>query len=255
MTPKILISQPKPQTAKSPYFELAEKYGLEMVFRPFIKIEPMTAKDFRQQKVSIPGHTAIVFTSRHGIDHFFNLVKELRVVIKSDMNYFCKSEQVALYIQKYVQYRKRKVFFPETGNIDDLIQIMAKHADENYFVPQSSAHNDEMKNKLDAAGLQHDEAVMYYTVHNDFTADEEFDYNMLVFFSPEGIHSLMKNFPDFQQDDVAIACLGQKTIEAAREAGLRVDMQPTPELRSVPAIIEDFLKNHKKSEIKSKKKK
>ena len=249
MAPKILISQPKPQTAKSPYFDIAEKYGIDMVFRPFIKIEKMSAKDFRQQKVSIPGHTAIVFTSRHAIDHFFELVKELRVVIKEDMKYFCKSEQVALYIQKYVQYRKRKVFFPLSGKVSDLIPIMEKHKTENYFVPQSSAHNDEMKNMLDAAGLKHDEAVMYYTVSNDFTPDEPFDYNMLVFFSPEGIHSLVKNFPNFDQGKVAIACLGQKTIEAAEEAGLRVDMKPTPELRSVPAIIEDFIKHHSKEEI------
>ena len=230
MTPKILISQPKPQVAKSPYFDLEEKYGLEMVFRPFIKIEP----------------TAVVFTSRHGIDHFFNLVKELRVVIKSDMKYFCKSEQVAHYIQKYVLYRKRKVFFPETGLIDDLVQIMMRHPDENYFVPQSSAHNDDLKNKLDEAGLKHDEAVMYYTVSNDFTPDEPFDYDMLVFFSPEGLNSLVKNFPDFKQDKVAIACLGQKTIEAAEAAGLRVDMKPTPTLRSVPAIIEDYIKKNQK---------
>ena len=249
MAPKILISQPKPQTAKSPYFDIAEKYGIDMVFRPFIKIEKMSAKDFRQQKVSIPGHTAIVFTSRHAIDHFFDLVKELRVVIKEDMKYFCKSEQVALYIQKYVQYRKRKVFFPLSGKVSDLIPIMEKHKTENYFVPQSSAHNDEMKNMLDAAGLKHDEAVMYYTVSNDFTPDEPFDYNMLVFFSPEGIHSLVKNFPNFDQGKVAIACLGQKTIEAAEEAGLRVDMKPTPELRSVPAIIEAFIKHHSKEEI------
>ncbi len=253
MAPKILISQPKPQTAKSPYFDIAEKYGIDMVFRPFIKIEKMSAKDFRQQKVSIPGHTAIVFTSRHAIDHFFDLVKELRVVIKEDMKYFCKSEQVALYIQKYVQYRKRKVFFPLSGKVSDLIPIMEKHKTENYFVPQSSAHNDEMKNMLDAAGLKHDEAVMYYTVSNDFTPDEPFDYNMLVFFSPEGIHSLVKNFPNFDQGKVAIACLGQKTIEAAEEAGLRVDMKPTPELRSVPAIIEDFIKHHSKEEIAPKK--
>lgn len=248
MVPKILISQPKPQTEKSPYFDIAEKYGVDMVFRPFIKIEKMSAKDFRQQKVSIPGHTAIVFTSRHAIDHFFELVKELRVVIKEDMKYFCKSEQVALYIQKYVQYRKRKVFFPLTGKVSDLIPIMEKHKTENYFVPQSSAHNDEMKNMLDAAGLKHDEAVMYYTVSNDFQPGEPFDYNMLVFFSPEGIHSLVKNFPNFDQGKVAIACLGQKTIEAAEEAGLRVDMKPTPELRSVPAIIEDFIKHHHKEE-------
>ena len=244
MAPKILISQPKPQTEKSPYFDVAEKYGLEMVFRPFIKIEPMSAKDFRQQKVSILGHTAIVFTSRHAIDHFFALVKDLRVPITENMKYFCKSEQVALYIQKYVQYRKRKVFFPLTGRVDDLIPIMVKHSNETYFVPQSSAHNDELKNKLDEAGLKHDEAVMYYTVSNDFTPDEAFDYNMLVFFSPEGIHSLVKNFPNFNQDKIAIACLGQKTIEAAEEAGLRVDMKPTAELRSVPAMIEDFVKNH-----------
>lgn len=253
MAPKILISQPKPQTAKSPYFDIAEKYGVDMVFRPFIKIEKMSAKDFRQQKVSIPGHTAIVFTSRHAIDHFFDLVKELRVIIKEDMKYFCKSEQVALYIQKYVQYRKRKVFFPTTGKVSDLIPIMEKHKTENYFVPQSSAHNDEMKNMLDAAGLKHDEAVMYYTVSNDFQPGEPFDYNMLVFFSPEGIHSLVKNFPNFDQGKVAIACLGQKTIEAAEEAGLRVDMKPTPELRSVPAIIEDFIKNHQDEDIAPKK--
>lgn len=244
MVPKILISQPKPQTEKSPYFDLEKKYKVEMVFRPFIKIEPMTARDFRQQKVSIPGHTAIVFTSRHGIDHFFALVKDLRVTIPETMKYFCKSEQVALYIQKYVQYRKRKVFFPLTGRVQDLLPIMVKHNTENYFVPQSSAHNDDMKNMLDEAGLKHDEAVMYYTVSNDFASDEPFDYNMLVFFSPEGINSLMKNFPDFNQGNIAIACLGQKTIEAAEEAGLRVDMRPTPELRSVPAMIEDFIKRH-----------
>jgi uroporphyrinogen-III synthase len=244
MTTKILISQPRPTTEKSPYFDLEKKYNVEVVFRPFIKIEPMTAHDFRQQKISLPGHTAVIFTSRHGIDHFFSLAKELRVPIPETMKYFCKSEQVALYIQKYVQYRKRKVFFSQTGRINDLVPVMQKHNNENYFVPQSSAHNDDMKNMLDAAGLKHDEAVMYYTVSNDFAPDEPFDYNMLVFFTPDGIYSLMKNFPDFKQGDIAIACMGQKTIEAAEAAGLRVDMHPTPELRSVPAIIEDYIKNH-----------
>lgn len=249
MSPKILISQPKPQTEKSPYFDIAKKYGVEMVFRPFIKVESMSAKDFRQQKVSIPGHTAVVFTSRHGIDHFFNLTKDLRVTIPDDMKYFCKSEQIALYIQKYVVYRKRKVFYPETGRLQDLIPIMQKHSQENYFVPQSSIHNDEIKDMLDAANLKHDEAVMYYTVSNDFQPGEPFDYNMLVFFSPEGIHSLIKNFPNFDQGKVAIACLGQKTIEAAEEAGLRVDMKPTAELRSVPAMIEHFIQHHTTDEI------
>ena len=242
MGTKILVSQPKPQTEKSPYFEVAHKYNIDLVFRPFIKIEPMTAKDFRQQKVSIPGHTAIVFTSRHAIDHFFALCKELRVTIPDDMKYFCVSEQVSLYIQKYVQYRKRKNFFPESGHIADLLPIMVKHHSEKYFVPQSSAHNDDMKRMLDEAGLEHDEAVMYYTVANDFAPDEAFDYNMLVFFSPEGINSLIKNFPDFQQGDIKIACLGSKTIKAAEEVGIHVDFQPTAELRSVPAIIEAYAK-------------
>lgn len=243
MSKKILVSQPKPQTEKSPYYEVAKKYDIELVFRPFIKIEPMSARDFRQQRVSIPGHTAVVFTSRHAIDHFFALCKELRVSIPDDMKYFCVSEQVSLYIQKYVQYRKRKNFFPESGRLSDLLPIMVKHKTENYFVPQSSAHNDDMQNMLDEAGLEHDEAVMYYTVPNDFAPDEAFDYNMLVFFSPEGIHSLMKNFPNFHQDDIKVACLGAKTIKAAEDAGLHVDYQPTAELRSVPAIIEAYAKS------------
>lgn len=242
MATKILVSQPKPQTEKSPYFEVAHKYNIELVFRPFIKIESMSAKDFRQQKVSIPGHTAIVFTSRHAIDHFFTLCKELRVSIPDDMKYFCVSEQVSLYIQKYVQYRKRKNFFPETGLLSDLMPIIAKHSNEKYFVPQSSAHTDDMRRMLDEAGVEHNEAVMYYTVTNDFTPDEAFDYNMLVFFSPEGIHSLIKNFPDFKQGDIKVACLGGKTIKAAEQAGLTVDYQPTAELRSVPAIIEAYAK-------------
>lgn len=245
MAIKVLVSQPKPQTEKSPYFDVAEKYGLDLVFRPFIKVEPMSAKDFRSQKVSIPGHTAIVFTSRHSVDHFFNLCKDLRVNIPDDMKYFCVSEQVSLYISKFVQYRKRKNFFPESGKLVDLIPIMVKHKVENYFCPMSSVHNDDLANMLDEAGLKHDEAVMYYTVSNDFTPDEPMDYNMLVFFSPEGIHSLVKNFPDFKQGDVAIACLGTKTIAAAEEVGLKVNYQPNAELRSVPALIEAYAKTLK----------
>lgn len=244
MTAKILVSQPRPTNENSPYFLLAKKYGIDIVFRPFIKVEPMPAKEFRKQRVNILDYSAVVFSSRHAIDHFFGLCKELRVTVPETMRYFCKSEQVALYIQKYVQYRKRKVFFPVTGRINDLIPIMVKHKTETYLVPQSSAHNDDMKNMLDNAGLNHTEAVMYYTVSNDFGPDEAFDYTMLIFFSPEGINSLMKNFPKFQQGNIAIACFGPKTIEAAQLAGLRVDMVSTPELRSVPDMIEDFIRKH-----------
>lgn len=243
MALRILISQPEPKTENSPYYTTAQRYGLELVFRPFIKLEPMTPKDFRAQRVSIPGHTAVVFTSRHAIDFFFNLCKDLRVNIPTDMKYFSVSEQVSLYLQKYVQYRKRKNFFPESGKLRDLEPFIQKHNSDVYFVPQSSAHTDEVADFLDEMGVEHNEAVMYYTLSNDFTPDENIDYQMFVFFSPEGIHSLMKNFPDFKQGDIAIACLGTKTVKAAQEAGLRVDYQPSPTLRSVPAMIEEFAKS------------
>ena len=184
---KVLVSQPKPASDKSPYFDIAEKYGVEIVFRPFIKVESLSAKEFRQQKVSILDHTAVVFTSRHAIDHFFTLCTELRVTIPETMKYFCTSEQIALYIQKYVQYRNRKVFFGATGKFADLVPSIVKHNSEKYFVPLSDVHNDEIKTALDAKKIQHTEAVMYRTVSNDFTAEEKFDYDMLLFFSPAGI--------------------------------------------------------------------
>ena len=177
---KVLVSQPKPASDKSPYYDIAEKYGVEIEFRPFIKVESLSAKEFRQQKVSILDHTAIVFTSRHAIDHFFNLCTDLRVTIPETMKYFCTSEQIALYIQKYVQYRKRKVFFGATGKFNDLIPTIVKHKSEKYFVPMSDVHNDEIKNALDAKDIQHTEAVMYRTVSNDFGEDEKFDYDMLL---------------------------------------------------------------------------
>ena len=164
MIKKILVSQPKPSSEKSPYYDIAEKYGVELVFRPFIKVEGMTAKDFRAQKVNILDYTAVVFTSRHAIDHFFTLAKELRVAIPEDMKYFCVTETISLYIQKYVQYRKRKVFFGTTGKIDDLLPTMVKHKQEKYLVPMSDVHNDSVAKMLDAKKLNHQECVMYRTV-------------------------------------------------------------------------------------------
>ena len=191
---KILVSQPKPSSDKSPYYDIASKYGVEIVFRPFIKVESVSAKEFRQQKVSILDHTAVVFTSRHAIDHFFHLCGELRVTIPETMKYFCVTESVALYIQKYVQYRKRKVFFGTTGKIEDLLPSMIKHKGEKYLVPMSDVHTDETKTLLDKAKLQHTETVMYRTVSNDFTPEEKFDYDMLIFFTPAGVAALKKNF-------------------------------------------------------------
>ncbi len=244
---KVLVSQPKPTSEKSPYFDIAEKYGVEIVFRPFIKVESLSAKEFRQQKVSILDHTAVIFTSRHAIDHFFHLCSELRVTVPEDMKYFCVTEAVALYIQKYVQYRKRKVFFGATGKIDDLLPSMIKHKTEKYFVPMSDVHTDEIKNLLDKSNLQHSEAVMYRTVSNDFASEESFDYDMLIFFSPAGINSLMKNFPNFEQGNIVIASFGPTTAKAVRDAGLRLDLEaPTAQAPSMTAALEMYIKEHSK---------
>ena len=244
MIKKILVSQPKPTSDKSPYYDIANRFGVELVFRPFIKVEGMTAREFRTQKVSILDYTAVVFTSRHAIDHFFTLAKELRITIPEEMKYFCVTETIALYIQKYVQYRKRKVFFGTTGRIDDLLPTMVKHKNEKYLVPQSDVHNDSVTMLLDSKKLQHKECVMYRTVSNDFTPDEvkTFDYDMLIFFSPSGIESLAKNFPNFQQGDIAIATFGPTTAKAAREAGLRLDIEaPNEHYPSMTGALQHYL--------------
>lgn len=248
---KVLVSQPKPASEKSPYYDIAEKYGVKIDFRPFIKVESVSSKEFRQQKVSISDHTAVIFTSRHAIDHFFSLCSELRITIPETMKYFCITEAVALYIQKYVQYRKRKIFFGATGKIDDLVPSIVKHNTEKFLVPISDVHNDELQNLLDKNKINHTEAVMYRTVSNDFQEGEEFDYDMLVFFSPSGISSLMKNFPDFDQKDIKIGCFGPTTAKAVRDAGLRLDLEaPTVNAPSMTAALDNFIKETNKGEKK-----
>ena len=243
MVKKILVSQPKPTSDNSPYYEIARQFDVELVFRPFIKVQGITPKEFRAQKISILEHTAVVFTSRHAIDHFFTLCKEMRVVIPEDMKYFCITETVALYIQKYVQYRKRKIFFGETGKIDDLIPLMAKHKNEKYFIPISDVHTSQFGEMLDAKKLLHSEGIMYRTVSNDFAEGESFDYDLLIFFSPSGIQALLKNFPDFKQNDISIGTFGPATAKAVREAGLRLDLEaPSPEYPSITAAIAAYVK-------------
>jgi len=249
MIKKILVSQPKPTSEKSPYFDMAERFGVEFVFRPFIKVEGLTSKEFRQQKVSISDYTAIVFTSRHAIDNFFKLAKELRITIPEDLKYFCVTETIALYIQKYVQYRKRKVFFGTTGKIADLIPTMAKHKTERYLVPMSDVHNDSVKQLLDAKKLNHTECVMYRTVSNDFSKEEleNFDYDMLVFFSPSGVDALTKNFPNFNQGQLAIATFGPATAKAVKDAGLRLDLEaPTEKYPSMTGALQHYLLEQEK---------
>ncbi len=244
MIKKILVSQPKPSSEKSPYYDIASKYGVELVFRPFIKVEGITAKEFRAQKVNILDYTAVVFTSRHAIDNYFTLAKEMRINIPEDMKYFCVTETISLYIQKYVQYRKRKVFFGTTGKIDDLIPTMAKHKTEKYLVPMSDVHNDSIAKMLDAKKLVHRECVMYRTVSNDFTPEEvkKFDYDMLIFFSPSGIESLTKNFPNFNQGEIAVATFGPATAKAVKDAGLRLDLEaPSEKYPSMTSALQHYL--------------
>jgi uroporphyrinogen-III synthase len=243
MIKKILVSQPKPSSEKSPYYDIAERMNVEIVFRPFIKVQGITPKEFRAQKISILEHTAVVFTSRHAIDHFFTLCKEMRVIIPEDMKYFCITETVALYIQKYVQYRKRKIFFGETGKIDDLVPLMAKHKNEKYFIPISDVHTNQFGEMLDAKKLVHTEGIMYRTVSNDFQEGEPFDYDLLIFFSPSGIQALLKNFPDFKQDKISIGTFGPATAKAVQDAGLRLDFgAPSPEYPSITSAIAAYVK-------------
>ena len=248
MVKKILVSQPKPASDKSPYYDIANEFGVELVFRPFIKVEGLTSKEFRQQKVSILNYTAVVFTSRHAIDNYFKLAKEMRLEIPEDMKYFCVTEQIALYIQKYVQYRKRKVFFGTTGKVDGLVPTMVKHKTERYLIPMSSVHDDSVKQMLDAKGLQHMECVMYRTVSNDFTEEEKnaFDFDMCIFFSPSGIRAFKNTFGN-ERNGTIVATFGPATAQAAHQAGLNVEIEaPSKEYPSMTSALKAYLKKTKK---------
>lgn len=243
----VLVSQPKPSSEKSPYFDLAERYGLKIDFRPFIKVDPVSAKEFRQQKISILDYSAVIFTARTAIDHFFRLCEEMRITIPETMKYFCVTEQVALYLQKYIVYRKRKVFHAPDGKLDGLMTLVQKHATERFIVPVSDVHKDDLLSRLDEKSIQYSKAIMYCTVSNDFGPDEPFEYDMVVFFSPSGVQSLLKNFPDFEQKEMIIASFGSATAKTVRDSGLRLDVEaPSPEYPSMTAAMDAFLKeNHK----------
>ncbi len=240
---KILVSQPVPANGKSPYYDIAEKYGVEVVFRPFIRVESISSKDFRQQRIQLGEYTAVIFTAKTAIDHFFQICEEMRVTVPETMKYFCTTEAIALYLQKYIVYRKRKIFFGKSGKVDDLVPFINKHSSEKFVVPTSDVHIDLSTQVLDTLKIQYVKAVMYRTVSNDFTPEESFDYDMLIFFSPNGINSLLKNFPDFVQGDIRICALGASTCKSVTEAGLRLDVEaPRPEAPSMTAALELYLK-------------
>lgn len=249
MIKKIMVSQPKPANDKSPYYDIEKKYGVEFVFRPFIKVEGLSGKEFRQQKVGILSHTAVVFTSRHAINNYFKIAKELRLNIPEDMKYFCVTETISLYIQKYVQYRKRKVFFGNTGKIDDLLPAMLKHKNEKFLVPLSSVHNDDIKNRLDAKGLSYTECVMYRTVHNEFTQEEidNFDCDMLIFSTPTGVDYLTDAFPSILQGKLKFGAFGPATGKAIEKAGIKPSLVGgTKQYPSMFSALEDFLQKEQK---------
>lgn len=244
MVKKILISQPKPTSEKSPYYDIERDCEVQLVFRPFIKVEGISAKEFRQQKVDISEYSAIVFTSRHAIDHFFGLAKELRVTLSDKLKYFCVTESIALYIQKYAPYRKRKVFFGTSGKVDDLVPFMIKHNTERYLVPLSDVANDSISKLMDRNNLNHRECYMYRTVSNNFTDEEikNFDYDMLAFFSPSGIKALQENFPDMKPGEVKIAVFGPATAKAAKDIGLHPDVEaPTEKYPSMTSALRHYL--------------
>jgi uroporphyrinogen-III synthase len=244
---KILVSQPYPTTEKSPYFDISEKYNVKIDFRQFIKVEPVFAKEFRTQRITIPEYTAIIFNARHGIDHFFRLCEELRVTISENMKYFCVSESVALYLQRYIHYRKRKVFFGASGKMIDLVTILNKHAEEKYLFITSDVQNEETSSALDQSKITYNKAIMYRTVSNDFAPHEDINYDMLMFFSPMGVASLLKNFPNFKQGEIHIAAYGATTIQAVRDAGLRLDVEaPLPGLPSMTMALDNYLKEMSK---------
>ncbi len=242
----LLVSQPKPSDPKSPYYKLAEKYGIKVDFRPFIQVDPIDAKEFRKQKVDILKHTAIIFTSRNAVDHFFAICNDLKVDIPADMKYFCISEQTANYLQKYIVVRKRKIF---TGSrtAEDLIEILKKHKNEKYLFPCSSIRKDDIPKFLENNGYEFSEAVIYETVASDLSDLDDVYYDIIAFYSPSGINSLFVNFPGFEQKDTRMAVFGPTTAKAATDAGLVLDIEaPQPNAPSMTGALELYIKKANK---------
>ena len=214
-----------------------------MVFRPFIKIEGLTSREFRQSKIPITNHTAVIFTARAAVDHYFRLCKELRFNVPDTMKYFCVSETIAHYLQKYIIYRKRKIFYTETGHADALLPLLAKHNKETYIYPVSDVHEQKLHIPEDGS-IKFTKAIMYRTVSNVIGNDEEFDYDMIILFTPSGVKSLLQSFPHFEQGNIAIGAMGAKTIEELKNHGLRLDLTTSPKAPSIAAAMDKYIAEH-----------
>ncbi len=238
----ILVSQPAPGES-SPYMEIAKKEKVKIDFRPFIHVEGVDAKELRAQKIDLTQYTGIIFTSKNAVDHYFRLAEEMRFAVPDSMRYVCQSEAIANYLQKHIVYRKRKISFGEK-NFADLAPLFKKYPNEKYLLPSSDVLNADIPATLDKAGISWARAIMYHTVCSDLSGITINDYDMVVFFSPQGIKSLQLNFKDFKQDDTKIGVFGNTTKQAAEEAGLRVDvMAPSKETPSMTMAIEKYIRN------------
>jgi uroporphyrinogen-III synthase len=244
---KILVSQPEPENEKSPYRELAQKNNVKIEFRPFSHVEGLSAKDFRQSRIDILEHTAIIFSSKTAIDHFFRICEELRITVPDTMKYFCTSESVAFYLQKYIVYRKRKIFYGKSS-LADIEDTLIKNKEENYLIPLSDNHKPEILLLLDRLKIKYSKAVLYRTVCSDLSDLANIDYDILVFYSPAGIKSLFQNFPNFKQNEIKIASFGEATAKAVKEAGLRLDIQaPIPQAPSMTMALDLYIKDFNKN--------
>ncbi len=244
---RILVSQPEPQTDKNPYSEIAEKNNVKIEFRQFIHVEPVETKEFRKQRVNILDYTAVIFTSKTAIDHFFRVSTEMRILVPDTMKYFCTSESIAHYLQKYIVYRKRKIFYGK-GKFVELMEVLEKHKTEKFLVPLSDQHKVEIPELLSEHKLKYTIAILYLTVSSDLSDLSMINYDVLVFFSPSGIKSLLKNFPEFKQNDTKIASFGNSTARAVKEAGLRLDLQaPMPNAPSMTMALDLFIKENNKN--------
>ena len=247
---RVLVSQPNPENGKSPYFELAEQNNLQIDFRPFIHVEGIPAREFRQERIDILEHSAVIFTSKTAVDHFFRMCEELRVTVPDSMKYFCISESTAFYLQKYIVYRKRKIFYGN-GQFPDLMDLIVKHKEENFLVPLSDNHKDEIPTTLKTQKIKFTKAIIYKTVCSNLADLPVMDYDMLVFFSPSGIKSLKQNFPEFKQNSIKIASFGDSTANAVEQAGLRLDVRaPLPEAPSMTMALDIYIKSFNKNSRK-----
>lgn len=238
----ILVSQPKPANEASPYLNLGKRNKVKVDFRPFIHVEGVPSREVRVQKVDFSEFTAIVFTSRNAVDHFFRLAEEMRFPVPNAMKYFCQSEAIAYYLQKYIVYRKRKIHIGGK-TFPDMIPLLEKFKDEKYLLPSSDILKPSIPSLLDQVGIQWKRVILYKTVCSDLSDLDDVKYDILVFFSPSGIKSLFENFPDFKQDKTKIAAFGKTTVKAAADKGLKIDIEvPTPENPSMAMALEEFVK-------------